>query len=363
VTTAAAPTATAPVSAPATVEAAPSAAPETPAPSEPLSAAQEGAKAASYKDRKAKALAIFAAGGKAPEAAAEAVADTVEAEAPPETPPAPETPAVDAKAETAAARALAALRKAEAENLRLKNEAKAELERERAERAAEKAEAAKLQKRLEAIAADPVAAIEAAGMSAEQFMREVATGKIKPRTTDDVLRDQVQDKLSPLEQRLADAEAKLKAREEAEAQERTQRETLAAREKNLGIVKSVVTADEYPITAALGAYDVILDSCYRDQTDNVAEQAAKFEAHQVALLEQLLSKNVLAALEKRSPKIRETVSALRGAAQSRQAAVSSGGPRVAARDVVSAPTTPVERPKTFAERRARAAAVLTGKLS
>lgn len=343
----------------------------TQSPSEAPTQAQENAKAASYKERKAKALAIFNAGSKPAEAApaptlegaASTAVESADSESAEPTTAAPKTEAPDAKAETAHARALAALRKAEAENLRLKNESKAAADKLAADREADRQALVELQKRFESITKDPVAALKAAGMTADQFMRAVVDKKITPPAPEDELREQVQSKLSPLEQKLAEMEAKLRAKEEAEAAAQQEAQTRQVRERDLGTVKSIVTAEEFPVTAALGAFDVVLDACYRDKTNDVAGKAAEFEAHQIALLENLLNPKVLAALEKRSPKIRETVGALRGPVQSRQAAGSSGGPRVAARDVVSAPTTPVERPKTFAERRARAAAILNGKLS
>jgi hypothetical protein len=342
-----------------------------PPPAEP-SHVQDAAKKASYVERRNKALAIFKGGAPAAptivgpgtaEPPAEPAPESADAETEPPAPAAKakaEPEKADPKAEAAHARALAALRKEEAEKLRLKSELdKAESTR-KAEIDAERAETAKLRAQLEALMKDPVAALKAAGKTADQFMREVVEGKIKPPAPEDELREQVQSKLTPLEQELARIKAELDAEKAAKAEREQAEQQKAAREKDLGVVKSVVTAEEYPITAALGAYDVVLNACYQTGSQDVAAKAAEFEAHQVQLLETLLTPKLLAALEKRSPKIRETVGALRGPAQSRQAAVSSGGPRVAARDVVSAPSTPVERPKTPEERKARALQMLKG---
>jgi hypothetical protein len=342
-----------------------------PPPAEP-SHVQDAAKKASYVERRNKALAIFKGGAPAAptivgpgtaEPPAEPAPESADAETEPPAPAAKakaEPEKADPKAEAAHARALAALRKEEAEKLRLKSELdKAESAR-KADIEAERAETAKLRAQLEALMKDPVAALKAAGKTADQFMREVVEGKIKPPAPEDELREQVQSKLTPLEQELARIKAELDAEKAAKAEREQAEQQKAVREKDLGVVKSVVTADEYPITAALGAYDVVLNACYQTGSQDVAAKAAEFEAHQVQLLETLLTPKLLAALEKRSPKIRETVGALRGPAQSRQAAVSSGGPRVAARDVVSAPSTPVERPKTPEERKARALQMLKG---
>lgn len=327
---------------------------------------QDAAKQLSFAERMAKAKAVFAEAGKpklegaAPqETPAEAPAEEPAAEVKPKVETAADKPA-DPKAEAQNVRALAALRKAEAENLRLKAEAKASADKLAAELAADRAEAAKLKAQLEALAKDPSLALKHAGMTPDQYMRGVVDGKIKPPSPEDALRDQVTEKLSPVEQRLAEAEAKLKAREEAEAKAARDAETKAAQERDLGVVKSIVTAEEYPITAALGAYETVLAECYRTGSQDVAAKAAEFEAHQIGLLENLLTPKLLAALEKRSAKIRETVTGLKAGAQSRQTTGSSGGPRVAARDVVSAPSTPVEQPKTDAERMARAKARLMG---
>lgn len=341
------------------------------APAEP-SHVQDAAKKAGYAERKAKALAVFNGAQKGALAlVGPGTAPPAEETPPPADEPAEETPppaaakpepALSAKEETAHARALTALRKTEAEKLELKRQVeKAESDR-KAERDADRAETAKLKAQLEAISKDPSLALKHAGMTPDQYMRGVVEGKIKPPAAEDALREHVEGKLSPLEQRLAETEAKLKAREDAEAEATKQAEQTAAHARNLETVKRVLPAEEYPLIAALGAHETVLGVCYKTGSEDVAAKAAEFEAHQVSLLENLLTPKVLAALEKRSPKIRETVSSLRAANQSRQPAVSSGGPRVAARDVVSAPTTPVERPKTPAERMSRAKAVLKGEL-
>lgn len=336
-------------------------------PPAPPTHVQDAVKAQSFAERMAKAKAVFSAAGEKPKLEkpepadaepsekAETAPEPEAAKAKPETPEKP-----DAKADAAHARALAALRKAESENLRLKSESKAAADKLAAERDADRAAMQKLQAQLDAIMKDPVAALKASGKTADQFMRDVVEGKIKPPAPEDALREQMTEKLSPLEQRLADAEAKLKAREEAEKAATQEREARAAYERNLETTKKVITAEDYPITAALGAYETVLKHCYDTGSDDIAAKAAEFEAHQLGLLENLLTPQVLAALAKRSAKIRETVGTGKGAVQSRQTTGSSGGPRVAARDVVSAPTTPVERPKTEAERMARAKALLSG---
>ncbi len=322
----------------------------------------EAAKTLSFVERMARAKAVFE---KAPEAP--------KLEGAPETPaevekPEPVKAKPDAAVEKPAApkddldrsRTLTALRKAESDNLRLKAEAKTTADKLAAERDADRAELAKLQAQMAAIAKDPLAALKAAGVSADQFMRDVVAQKIKPPTPEDELRDQMASKMSPLEQELATIKAKLAEKDAAEAKTAEETRQSQARERDLGVVKTIVTADEYPITAALGAYETVLGECYRTGSQDVAAKAAEFEAHQIGLLENLLTPKVLAVLEKRSAKIRETVGSLKGNGQSRQPTGSSGGPRVAARDVVSAPTTPAERPKTDAERMARAKALLNG---
>lgn len=280
--------------------------------------------------------------------------------------PEPASDKPDPKAEAAHVRALAALRKAESENLRLKNESKAAAEKLAADLAAERAAVQKLQSQFDLITKEPdegkraLAALKAAGVQVDQFMRGVATGKVTPPGADDELREVMQAKLTPLEQELAELKAERDARKAAEAKAAEESQMAAARERDLGVVREIVTAEEYPITAALGAFDVVLNSCYQSGSQDVAAKAAEFEAHQISLLESLLTPKVLTALEKRSAKIRETVGSIRGTGHSRQTPVSGGGPRVAARDVVSAPSTPAEAPKTDAERMARAKARLSG---
>ena len=355
-------TATATNTAPAAEGAAPAVADVTPATPTHV---QEKQQASSYAERMARAMGVFKQPVKAElEGVAKPAEAAPEPAAPePEAKPAPEPEKVDAKAESAHARALAALRKAEAENLRLKSEGKSAAEKLAAELAADRAEAAKLKAQIEAITKNPIAALKAAGMTAEQFMRQVAKGEIAPPAPDDELREQIQAKLSPLEQELAELKAEREERKAAEARAAEEARVSEARAKDLTVVRQIVTAEEYPITAALDAFDTVLTACYQSGSQDVAAKAAEFEAHQVSLLESLLTPKVLSALEKRSAKIRETVSSLRGSGQSRQTTVSSGGPRVAARDVVSAPTTPIEPPKSDAERMARAKARLAGAAS
>lgn len=325
---------------------------------------QDAQKVESFADRMARARSKFEGKG---EPLDKPVVEKVEAKPEPaaakeEPAPEPEKPAekLTAKEEAAHARALAALRKAEAENLRLKSEAKSAAEKLAAELAAERNARTALETQFKSFEKNPAAALKAAGMTAEEFMRGVANGTIKPPAPEDELREQVASKLSPLEQQLAEMRAKLEERERAEAQRAQEAQQAEARERDLGVVKQLVTEADYPITAALGAYDVVLNACYQSGSQDVAGKAAEFEAHQVSLLENLFNPKVLAALEKRSPKIREMVSSLRSNPSSKTA-VSGGSPRVAAaRDVVSAPTTPRELPKSDAERMARAKARLSG---
>lgn len=319
----------------------------------------DAAKADSFADRMARAKAKFEAKPEAKAAepvAEEAVADSkVEPAKPVEKPD-----HVDAKSEAAHVRALAALRKVEAENLRLKSESKAAADKIAAEAAADREALKALRDQLKSYEKNPTAALKAAGLTAEQFMRGVVDGTIKPPAPDDVLGQELaQIKAELAERREAEKAAEESRREAAAQREQEERQT-AARVKDLEVVRQVITADEYPITAALGAFDVVLNACYESGSQDVAGKAAEFEAHQIALLENLITPDVLSALSKRSAKIRETVGTLRGG-QSRQTAVSSGGPRVAAaRDVVSAPSTGSEAPRSEAERMARAKALLNG---
>ena len=69
------------------------------------------------------------------------------------------------------------------------------------------------------------------------------------------------------------------------------------------------------------------------------------------------SPKVLAALFKSQPKLRETLRAALGPEPSRKVSPAEG-PRALATDMVSAASTPTERPRTPQERRAAALAML-----
>lgn len=296
-----------------------------------------------------------------------------------ETPAADPAPATDAPAEAAAevpaAEAAPAQRAGESDDKYVARLAKAlsdltqkdvtllqrdgELKSERAAREAKEAEIKALSAKLDAISKDPIAALKAAGTSYDELTRLVLEGKIKAPTAEDDLRAKVDEKTKSLEDKYAELQAKLEAKEKAEAEATAKTQAEAQRTKDLDTVKTLLPAKDFPLITALGAHDAVLERCYAEQSQDVAGQAAAWEKHVLSQLEQLITPQTLAALETRSPKIRETVKALKGAAdQSRKPVVSSDGPRVLAADTVSAPSTPIERPATEAERKKRALALL-----
>jgi hypothetical protein len=239
---------------------------------------------------------------------------------------------------------------------------------------AEKEHAAKLaayEAQLEAIRKDPLAALKAAGTDFDALTKKVLAGELKPPTADETLRATVDEKTATLEAKLKALEEE-RAAEKAAAAEREQAEMARAnRDNDLRVVKQTIDAasEKFPLVAALpGAHENVLRMAYEAQTsgetgwDNIFAHAEKLEA---ALAEQVTAivanPKALVRLAKANPKIRETIlGALGGApqSQSRQNPASREGPRVLPSDVVSAATTPIDRPKTKEERRKHALALM-----
>lgn len=344
--------------------AAPESGVEAPAPAEPTGghaeAKNDAAKELSFKERRARAVAIFK-GGAVETPVVETPAEPV-VEAAPEPEPAPVVEAT-AKENARLVKAALDLKERNAENLRLKQELKAANDKYTSERATEQAEFAKMKAQLDAFMKDPRAALKAHG-GYDGITKKVLAGELKMPTADEVLAEQMAERMSPIEQKMAELQAKLDAKEAAEAKATEDARSASVRTNDLGLVKTFVEAadDRFPLVAAHpGGHQWVLDLCYQHQTQNIEAQAQALEEHLASqALAYLQSPKALARL-RADPKVRETLGATKATGQSGKTVVSSDGPRVLARDVVSAPTTPVERPKTQAERKARAQAILFGK--
>jgi hypothetical protein len=332
-----------------------------------VEAKSDEAKAASYKERRARAMSIFAgksAEGPAVEAAPEVEAAPVAAE--PETQPAVDVAAPEPSAKDAARLAKMAvdLKERNAEALKLRNEAKARDEKHAADLAERDGKLNKLQAQLDKFLADPRAALQAHG-GYDAVTKKVLAGELKMPTPDEVLAEQMAERMSPLERELAELKAERAAEKAAQAKAQQDAQAQATRTNDLGVVKNYVesASEAFPFIAAHpGGHEWLLDLCYRNQTQDIEGQAKALEQHlESQALAYARSPKALARLTKADPKVRETISGvIKPADQSRKNPVSSEGPRVLARDVVSAPTTPIERPKTAAERKARAVARLFG---
>jgi hypothetical protein len=357
-----------------TAPATPSAAPEAPAPvaAEPGPAPGKSSPA----ERKARALAKFEAARNPPAAPVLAALAKTEPEAPaaadePAEPAeaAPEPTAdvpeqrdneSDAKFQARLVRAMADLQ-ARDKTLREKDTL---LKSEAAEKAQLKADFEAMRQKLEAITKDPLAALKAAGTSFDEVAKKVLAGELKAPTAEDELKAKLDERSKTLEDQLNEMKAKLEAKEKAEADRVAAEEQAATRAKDLDTVKGLLKAseDKFPVTASLSwGADRVLQICYEQQTNDVNEVAASLEKAARADLEVILqSPKALAALLKSQPKLRETIQAALGPSQSRKTPSSGEGPRVLASDMVSTPTTPIDRPMTAAEKKKRALAMLHG---
>lgn len=312
----------------------------------------------------ARARAKFVGGGNATPEPVTAPEPVAEAKPEPEAPVAEAAPeAPSAKESARLAKMAVDLKERNAEALKLRNELKARDEKYAADNAARDSEMAKLKAQLDAIMKDPRAALKAHG-GYDSITKKVLAGELKMPSAEEVMAEQVAERMTPLEQRLADLQAKLDAKEAAEAKAQQEAQTTATRTRDLGVVQQFVesASDNYPLVAALpGGHEWLLNLCYQNQTQDIDGQAKALEEHLASQATAYLqSPKALARLKQVSPKVRETIEG-QAPNQSRKNPVSSEGPRVLARDVVSAPTTPIERPKTQAERKARATAILFGK--
>lgn len=340
----------------------------------PTGASDAGHRTTAQSDRMARALGVLTGGGKKPDPVAPA-AEPAPAPEPAEMAPlaaGPEaTPAElpeqrpgesDAKYEARLARALADIQKEQGEKLLLKKQL---ADRDTTEGAL-KADLEALRARLAKIEADPAEALRAAKTTYDEYTKKILAGEVKAPTPEDELARKVDEKSSELERRLADMQAKLEAKEKAEQEAALKRQYEETRSRDLEIVKARIqaAAEKHPLVASLSwSAERVLDLCYQEQTNDIEGQLAKLDAAASSDLETLLqSPRALAAVLKRSPKIRETIQAAiaGGKDQSRQTPKSSEGPRALGADVVSAPTTPIDRPKTKEEKRRSALRILSG---
>jgi len=312
-------------------------------------------KAAESTPAPAEAPAETAAEPEAPEAA-DAAADEQAAELPEQRPG-----ESDAKFEARLARALADLQKKEAESLGFKKQL---TEREAAEKQL-KADIDDLRAQLERLK-DPVEGLKHSGMSYDELTKKILAGEIKAPTAEDELERRIGEKTTASEKRLAELEEKLAAKERAENEAAEQRQAAETRTRDLETVKTRIqaAADKHPLSSTLPwIHERVLDICYQQQTNDIEGVLAQVETAAASDLETLLQNpRAVAAALKRSPKIRETIQAALGAGkdQSRQTPKSSEGPRALGVDGLSAPTTPIDRPKTREERKRRALALLNG---
>lgn len=360
---------------------------ETPAPSgpeitdvAPVSAVtnpQSVAEGAKGRDRMARAVARFMGKQIGDPAAEPAKLEAVKAE--PETPaeepaekPEPAAAAVpeqkpgesDAKYQARLAQALADLSKRDV-TIREQGEAQkklaADMEALRAELKAKSDEIAKRD-------TDPEYALRPHG-GFHNVAERVLKNEIKPKSPEELIREQVTTSTTSLETRLAEMQAKLDAKEAAEraASEKAEadRQATETRTRDLETVKArfKVAADKYPVASAFVTPEALLDVCYRNQIAEPDKALELIEAETSQNLESILGNpRAVAAYLKSRPKVRETLLAALGGGkeQSRKTPSSSEGPRAIGADVVSAPTTPKERPMTKEERMKSAVARLTG---
>jgi hypothetical protein len=334
----------------------------------------EEAKQSSYKERRAKALSFFkgeskpgAAPAEAPKVESTEAKPAESAEKAPEAPAEAKTePPKDAKELARSAKLEVELRQRDSELAKLRKQAQ-ETEAKAAERDKAQSDAlAKVQAQLDRMLKDPVAALKAHG-GADAVVKRMIAGEIKPPTAEELAAETLSEQVTPLKQQLAEMQAKLDAAERAKAEQAEAERVQSVRTSDLGVVKTFVdsSSDKYPLCAAFpGAHELVLQRCYENSSQDIDGQTAQLEQFfEKQLAAVMTSPKALARLAKADPKVRETISTLvKPAADQGKKAAGDGGPRVsAARDAVSAPTNPVEKPKTERERKARAIAVLFGK--
>lgn len=215
---------------------------------------------------------------------------------------------------------------------------------------------------------DPVYALKAHG-GFDSVAQRVLKQEIKPQSAEELIREQVTTSTTALETKLAEMQAKLEAKEAAEraATEKAEndRQVAETRSRDLETVKTrfKTAAEKYPVAAAFVTPEALLDVCYRNQIAEPDKALELIEAETSQNLESILGNpRAVAAYLKSRPKVRETLLAALGGGkeQSRKTPSSSEGPRAIGADVVSAPTTPTERPKSKEERMKSAVARLTG---
>ena len=267
----------------------------------------------------------------------------------------------DAKYEARLARAMADLQKKEAESLGYKKQLG---EREAAEKQL-KADIEALRAQMDKLK-DPVEALKHSGMSYDELTKKILAGEIKAPTAEDELARRLDEKSSAVEKQLSELQEKLAAKERAEQEAAERQQMEAQRTRDLETVKSRIqaAADKFPLVSTLSwSADRVLDMCYSEQTQDIEGVMAKLNDAATADVEAILQNpRAIVAMLKRSPKIRETIQAALGGGkdQSRQTPKSSEGPRALGADVVSAPTTPIDRPLTREEKRKKALEILTG---
>jgi hypothetical protein len=202
----------------------------------------------------------------------------------------------------------------------------------------------------------------------DSVAKRVLNQEIKPPTPEELIREQVTTTTSKLEQELAalkaEREAEKAAAAEAAQKAEAERQSAETRARDLETVKArfKVVATKYPVASAFVTPEALLDVCYRNQIAEPDKALEMIEAETSQNLEAILGNaGAVAAYLKSRPKVRETLlSAIGAKEQSRKTPSSSEGPRAIGADVVSAPTTPKDRPMTKDERMKSAVARLTG---